>query len=297
MRLYVRNSLNLLYMPINFLNRIKLASSLQPSSRMDKGFSFRKSSSEHISGVYIFPCSDLKDSQPLFNDGHPSLILMPNADDIVELKNKGIVRHLKSAWVCCGVIQDTHWSVPDDLEYIMVVRFKHKSFYSIFDVDPAVFTSSSILSLEDITSKDLLDKIYQLFKYPSAEDRIDYMESIFSSFSIESSFPYALQAAIDYIEAKNGNTSVGEIVSLLSNVNQKWLHRNFRKYLGLSPKKYISLQRFIYAYGLHSANYSDGWLDTALLSGYYDYNHFFKEFKTYLGVAPTKHAWNYNSVF
>jgi len=57
--------------------------------------------------------------------------------------------------------------------------------------------------------------------------------------------------------------------------------------MGLTPKEYIQLQRFISAYiNLYSKSYD--LLSVALDNGYYDYNHFLKEFKDFTGKAPLK---------
>src|SRR3546814_6850148 len=74
---------------------------------------------------------------------------MPRATDEVRLRRKGQLINLKSAWVCCGIIQDTHWEVPEGLEYILVLRFKPSAFYSIFGIDPAMFQSAPVCSLQD----------------------------------------------------------------------------------------------------------------------------------------------------
>lgn len=254
---------------------------------------YRQLKNEHVFGAYVFPCKDLKSNQPLFNDGLPSLIFMPRKSDTVHLKEKGKTVKFKSAWICCGVIKDTHWEVPKDLEYILVLRFKPSSFYSIFNIDPLVFHSKPIYNLEDIIGENWMQVFDKMYERKTVSQKISFLDDALSKCQTNNSFPHILSVAIQYIEEKRGNTTVSDVLHRLGKrVNSKWLYRNFVKYIGISPKKYISLQRFIYTYGEYEKNKSEELFDVALHSGYYDYNHFFKDFKRYIGIAPSQYAWN-----
>ncbi|MFC3196729.1 helix-turn-helix domain-containing protein [Parapedobacter deserti] len=234
----------------------------------------------------------MKSNQPLFNDGFPTLIVMPRASDVVHLRKKEETITLSPVWICCGVIQDTHWEMPEGLEYILVFRFKPSAFYSLFGVDPAVFQSTPVQSLKDIVDIRWASVIDEMYRKETALDRVAYLNDVFAAYQTDEYLPYFLQVAIDHIEDQKGNTTVSELLARLGGkVNHKWLHRNFVKYLGISPKRYISLQRFIYAYGHFDADNSPDLFDVALKAGYYDYNHFLKEFKQYLGVAPSRYSW------
>ncbi|KKX49786.1 helix-turn-helix domain-containing protein [Sphingobacterium sp. IITKGP-BTPF85] len=253
---------------------------------------YKSFANKHILGAYLFPCKDLESNQPLFNDGFPSLIFMPRSSDDVILKEKGKIIRLQSAWVCCGVIQDTQWEIPDGLEYIMVLRFNPASFYSIFDIDPLIFQSNPICGFRDIVDETWCSVIDEMYQKESIAEKVSFLDEVFSSCYIENNLPYFLQAAIEHIDEQRGNTTVSDLLKKLGGrINHKWLHRNFVKYLGISPKKYISLQRFIYAYGHCGPEDSADLFDVALNSGYYDYNHFFKDFKQYLGIAPSRYSW------
>lgn len=248
---------------------------------------------EHVFGAYVFPCKDLKSNQPLFNDGLPSLIFMPRKSDTVHLKEKEKMVKFSSAWVCCGVIKNTYWEVPEGLEYILVLRFKPSSFYSIFNIDPSVFHSKPIRNLEDIIDESWMQVFDKMYERKTLSEKISFLDVALSKCQTNNSFPHILSVALEYIEEKRGNTTVSDVLHRLGKrVNPKWLYRNFVKYVGISPKKYISLQRFIYTYVEYEKNKSEDLFDAAMLSGYYDYNHFFKDFKSYIGIAPSQYAWN-----
>ena len=133
------------------------------------------------------------------------------------------------------------------------------------------------------------DKMYEK---KTISERIFFLDKALSSFQPNDCFPHILSMAIEYIEDKKGNTTVSEVLNQLGKkINSKWLHRNFVKYIGISPKRYILLQRFIYTYGQCEKSKSEDLFDIAMLSGYYDYNHFFKDFKRYIGIAPSQYTW------
>lgn len=242
---------------------------------------------------YIFPCTNLKRNQPLFNDGLPSLIFMPHKSDTAHIKEDGQTSTFGSAWVCCGVIQSTYWEVPEELEYILVIRFKPSSFYSLFNSSPSVFLSHPICNLEQVADEHWMQVFDEMYRKQTPEERIDFLDEAFASaMATNGHFPHLLTQAMDYIDGQKGNTNVSAVLGYLGKgVNTKWLHRNFVKYVGISPKKYISLQRFAYAYAQYNENKTGNLLDITPYSGYYDYNHFFKDFKRYIGIAPSRYTW------
>lgn len=280
-------------MPLVFLQKIKSSISSKSKVIRRKDVVYRPLKNDHVFGAYVFPCKDLTSNQPLFNDGLPSLIFMPRKSDTVHLREKGEAVQFNSAWVCCGVIKDIHWEVPKDLEYILVLRFKPSSFYSVFNIDPSIFHERPIQNLEDIIDHDWMRIFDQMYEQNSLSDKISYLDNMLIKCPVDHSFPHILNLAIDYIDERKGNTSVSDVLHQLGKrVNSKWLYRNFMKYMGISPKQYISLQRFVYASGKYKENKSQNVFDIALRSGYYDYNHFFKDFKRYTGISPSQYAWN-----
>ena len=265
----------------------------KPKSVLGQEVAYRERNEQDVFEAYVFSCKDLNSHQPLFNDGLPSLILMPRKSDTVHLKGESGTITCNAAWVCCGVIENTYWEVPRGLEDILVLRFKPSYFYSLFNVLPSVFHSKPIHNLEDVVGERWMSVFDEMYENDVLSERISFLGNVFSSFETNRYFPYVLSVAIDYIEDKRGNTTVSEVLNQLGkNVNPKWLHRNFVKYIGIAPKKYISLQRFIYTYGLYGKNNLEDVFDVALLSGYYDYNHFLKDFKRYIGIAPSLYTWD-----
>lgn len=280
-------------MPLRLLKSIKLRKTCYPLAMKKKASDCLQFSERHVTGAYVYQREELKSRQFLFNDGFPTLILMPKVSDTVALKRKS--KHLKtlqSAWVCCGIIKQTYWEIPEDLEYMVVIRFSPPVFYSLFDTDPSVFKTDPIRNLEDIVNRQWMDVFAEMYTFGSIHERMGFLNRHFLAKEITQEMPPALRLAIEQIDKRKGNITVSELLSVLGcDINRKWLQRNFLKYLGIPPKKYISLQRFIGAYDQYDRNEPEDLLSVALNSGYYDYNHFLKDFKQFLGIAPSQYVW------
>jgi AraC-like DNA-binding protein len=67
-------------------------------------------------------------------------------------------------------------------------------------------------------------------------------------------------------------------------VNARTLERRFVAAMGITPKQYARIVRFKHSY---QRLMSEGQAGRMHLEGYYDESHFNREFKAFLGVAPT----------
>ncbi|WP_159638821.1 helix-turn-helix domain-containing protein [Sphingobacterium composti Ten et al. 2007 non Yoo et al. 2007] len=277
-------------MPINFFQNIKSCFTYDSVKEQDTLLQGVKN--EHVEGVYIFTCKNLISKQSLFNDGLPSVILMPNKTDKVLLKEEKDDIILNSVWLCYGVIKNIYWQIPEEIDYILVIRFKPASFNSIFNISPSVFSSKPICNLTEVVNEKWQQVFNDMYEKELLLDRLSFLDNILSSYKVESNFPFILNIATQYIEDRKGNTTIVDVLFQLGKgVNSRWLHRNFVKYIGISPKKYISLQRFIYSYNRLKTNKVKDFSDVPLITGYYDYNHFSKDFKHYIGTTPTQYSW------
>ncbi|WP_164112983.1 MULTISPECIES: AraC family transcriptional regulator [Sphingobacterium] len=279
-------------MPINFLQNIKSSFLLETISTEGQNPFCKQIAIDHRIKAYVFSCKDLPPQQPLFNDGTPSLILLPNKLDTARLNVHGKKISIGTAWLCCGVIKNTYWEIASALEYILVLRFAPAYFYSFFNVSPSVFLANPIRRLEDVLHDKWLHMFDQMYEKKTLSDKISFLRDRLSLPGTEDNLSPMLSIATEYIQAQRGNTNVVDVLQHLGvGVNAKWLHRNFVKYLGIAPKKYISLQRFIFTYQAYKSSKSKDLSDVALSAGYYDYNHFLKDFKQYIGIAPTRYSW------
>lgn len=64
----------------------------------------------------------------------------------------------------------------------------------------------------------------------------------------------------------------------------KKIERDFQKYIGVTPKTYLKVQRFNYAITRH--NHNSSLTSLSYDCGYYDQNHFIKDVKSFTGQTP-----------
>ncbi|WP_369014854.1 DUF6597 domain-containing transcriptional factor [Flavobacterium anhuiense] len=97
----------------------------------------------------------------------------------------------------------------------------------------------------------------------------------------------ALQSVIRDIDLTNGQISIYELAKKnCTTVRQ--LERNFKKYIGLSPKEYSNIIRFQNALNIiQKTNQHRSLSDIAFECGYYDHSHLSNEIKRNTGFWPS----------
>ncbi len=272
-------------MPINFLKKIIQ----QEKVASDDGHWMKKFPSkvcvDYIESFYSFYNINSKTEHWIFNDGFPAIILFPEKNNKVCININGKENIIKSGWVDAGVMKKVYVQYLEDLDYILIVRFKPEYFYTLSKLNPSFFKYRNIASLADINFElELLDEI---FATDSIEKRIDIIESHVKNLIPVNTKIGLLNSAIELISQTKGQISVANVIREVG-VNYKWLERNFSKHLGFTPKEYIQLQRLLSAY-INMHKEPDDLLSVAITNGYYDYNHFLKEFKDFTGKTPIEY--------
>lgn len=165
-------------------------------------------------------------------------------------------------------------SVPETL--LVGVRFKPSAFSHFY----------AFSSLHEVTnnfvefSNELIPKISSFSNdIPRAFDTFYYKKLIQPK--------YSLLPVIETVSRNRGNVSVYELASRhCTTVRQ--LERNFKYYIGLSPKEFINIIRYRFAQQIIQMNHPNRTLsDIAFECGYYDHAHLSREIKRYTGLVPT----------
>ena len=96
-----------------------------------------------------------------------------------------------------------------------------------------------------------------------------------------------VEAAVARIEANQGRVDVAELASDAA-IGRRQLERRFGHAVGVGPSLLASIFRFRSAFDLVERDASRPWTDAAIAAGYYDQSHFIREFRRFVGVAPTE---------
>jgi AraC-like DNA-binding protein len=99
---------------------------------------------------------------------------------------------------------------------------------------------------------------------------------------------HILLPVIADIKNCKGQTSVNELAKLhFTTIKQ--LERNFKKYVGMSPKEFVNLVRFQCVLpAIQDKSSEENLLKIAFEYGYYDHSHLANEIKRYTGITPTQ---------
>ena len=85
----------------------------------------------------------------------------------------------------------------------------------------------------------------------------------------------------------NSNQKLMDLVRL-SGYSKKQFIQQFKKYIGITPKKYQRILRFNEILKRINEGKFFSWVDVGLDCGYSDLAHFIKDFKAFSGMNPTK---------
>lgn len=245
---------------------------------------------EYVDSFFIFPCCDLSDSLA-YNDGTPMLAFLSEAEDEVELEYNEATSRFKSGWFSTRSFEKMTVRFSGRGTYLLIVRFKPASFYRLFGLDAKKLNTRPFWNLQSVfhDSEALLEEMQQCGE---VGEKIGLLENcIRNILSVNEKSNKLLDEAIRYIRLHKGTLSIDELKSHLG-VNYKWLERNFSEAVGMTPKCYSSLQRFIHAYTAFRVQ--KDLVRITADSGYSDTNHFIKDFKKYTGQTPMQYLRAYN---
>ena len=94
----------------------------------------------------------------------------------------------------------------------------------------------------------------------------------------------AIAAAVDQMTASHGAVNLSSLANDL-NMSSRQFERRFHTAVGLAPKTFCSLRRFLEVFRVIGDD-APRWVDTALACGYYDQAHLIRDFKRFAGETP-----------
>ena len=99
----------------------------------------------------------------------------------------------------------------------------------------------------------------------------------------DSQLAYYLQQA----QRSGGLANVSQL-AIDAGISQRHLSRKFQQHLGLSPKEYLRICRFLQSLQYLKKHPVLSLTEIAYKSGYYDQSHFNRDYKNYTGCAPAQ---------
>ena len=157
---------------------------------------------------------------------------------------------------------------------LLGVRFKPAAFSAFY----------SFSSLHEITDDDVECDSSLL---PDLANLKTPVEGLNKFFLDRLSRPkHVLLPLLDDIRMHHGRIRVEELAKRHF-ITVRQLERNFRYYIGMSPKEFLSQERFRHTLQrVHYRRPGESLSDVAVECGYYDHSHLVQAFKQYSGALP-----------
>lgn len=274
-------------MPINFFRHIA-----NPDDDSITRFTPPDALKEFVEGYYVFKTNQSDGRQLFFNDGYPVIAFMQKRNKKIELSIDGQTKHVGNIWGCGGILKNIYCESAIPEEELFVIRFHPVTFFRLFGINDDHFAKTQVFDLSEIAGHGFEKLNDAYYSASSPEEKTQAITAFLSAKISVYSYPKLLSEILNYIDTQGILTVKALFEGYTVKLNYKWLERNFKKYLGISPKDYLLMRRFLNAYlDLHSFTSRD-LLRVAIDNGYCDDNHFIKDFRKFSGVAPKTYFQN-----
>jgi AraC-like DNA-binding protein len=163
---------------------------------------------------------------------------------------------------------------------ILGIRFSAGGLHAV--INKLLHEYNDLVAEFDLSEKDFW--FDQLDELPSLQKRIERVNYLLLN-HLKPAITKGVSFALNKIESHFG---IYRIAGLSSEVglSQKQLERQFKNFVGLTPKQYSRIIQFQYIQSLLLAKGEESLLKLAVDAGYSDHAHFTKSFKEFSGITP-----------
>jgi AraC-like DNA-binding protein len=200
-----------------------------------------------------------------------------------EFSNRGESQVLRSHFTGLKTQWQDIWVEDSPL---LSIRFKPEVMYQLTSIPAVEFKNRAIHPI-DVFGPNFVHFEDELFSLRSIDDRLSLINTYFSSLmnKVKTKNDPVFYSAKYSIERNFGSVRIHHLAHQLG-ISQKGLENKFKRFLGVTPKEYCRLNRFIgsvknYQTSEHSLT---GW---AYDNDYSDQSHLIKEFKHFTGTCPS----------
>uniref|UniRef100_A0A832H1T7 AraC family transcriptional regulator n=1 Tax=Oscillatoriales cyanobacterium SpSt-402 TaxID=2282168 RepID=A0A832H1T7_9CYAN len=165
------------------------------------------------------------------------------------------------------------------------VKFKPLGLFALLR-QPLNELANQMVSLDELSNKAIQELSKQVFEATTDAAKIEILNRFFIKCLLSAdSSNYLVEKATQIILRHQGNLRIDDLTNTLD-IHYKTLERKFKTHLGLTPKVFARVIRFKHTYKqFHAIAAQDPSFFLDL--GYYDQNHFIKDFKYFLHTTPS----------
>ncbi|MCM3872299.1 MAG: helix-turn-helix domain-containing protein [Pyrinomonadaceae bacterium] len=175
--------------------------------------------------------------------------------------------------------------VPEGRMGLIAIRFYARSAYLFFQ-RPLSEVAAGIVDLEDIwqdRAHELSERIALAGNMAARVRLIE--ETLLALLSQNGRYDRTVDRCLQLLETNCGQLNVAQLAADLG-VSNRQLTRRFQHAVGLSPKEFSRVSRFLQALRCLSGRQHSSLTEVALACGYFDQAHFNHEFREMAGMTP-----------
>lgn len=168
---------------------------------------------------------------------------------------------------------------------LIAIRFRARGAYLFFQ-RPLSEVAAGIVGLEDIWKEQASELTERIATTDGMEARVRIIEeALLWLLSKTDRYNHTVEEGLRLIAANRGQLNVAQLAAHLG-VSNRNLTRRFQHAVGLSPKEFARVSRFLNVIRCLSDREPPSLTEIALGCGYYDQAHFNHEFREMAGMAP-----------
>jgi AraC-like DNA-binding protein len=153
--------------------------------------------------------------------------------------------------------------------------------------DSAPRAANRVVDLEAFAGPGAGELRQRLLASPTSPDRFGLLEGFIRGRLGRALHSGFVHAAVDRIEREHGKVRVSELHEDLG-VSRKHLTVAFTRAMGIPPKAYAQVRRFVWALGRLQESESVDWAKLAADAGYADQSHLVRDFRRVADASPTE---------
>jgi len=174
---------------------------------------------------------------------------------------------------------------PNGRMGLIAVRFYARGAYLFFQ-RPLSEVAAGIVDLGDIWKERANELTERIALSSGMTERVRLIEeALLALLSRNGRYDATVNRALQLIETNCGQVNVAQLAKDLG-LSGRQLTRRFQHTVGLSPKEFSRISRFLHALRCLSSHQHPTLTETALACGYFDQAHFNHEFLEMAGMAP-----------
>ena len=220
---------------------------------------------------------------PLYADGYPGIMFQQSEKGFYLLPKK---KKLSELFLYGQTLDPISLDVKGPHNYIVVQLYPFASKY-LLNIDPRVL-NDECFDLLQIKYIEIENYQTQLRKSASLIEQIEIisnlMRELINSHNVNEND--TIQKAIAQILHSKGQIKIKELLEELP-LTERTLERNFKAYVGLSPKQFSKIIQFQSSLNKLTEAKFQKLTDIGFDSGFTDQSHFIRTFKSYTGQTPS----------